>query len=193
MFTGNNQRAQFMAELMIQNKLGLVWACETALEFLNEDLLKLLYKAGLRSVNVGVESGDDGILSNVQRRAEQQRRSEHLVDFCNKVGIRVSAFYCLGLPLDTEATIRKTINYAKRLNTHVATFNVFTPYPGTPLYERVKNDIFDHDWEHYTSFTPVYRHPHLSVEQLEHLREEAFLSFYFRPQYTAFFLERIMK
>lgn len=193
MFTGNNQRAQVMAELMIEHKIGLEWACETALEFLNEDLLDLMHRAGLRSINVGVESGSDEVLADVQRRAEQQRRSEYLVDYCNKIGIRVSAFYCIGLPKDTEKSIRTTMDYAKRLNTHVATFNVFTPYPGTPLYERVKNDIFDHDWQHYTSFTPVHRHPTLAPDQLESLREEAFLSFYFRPRYVGFFFKRMLQ
>ncbi len=192
MFTGNNNRAQRIAELIIEKNVGIEWACETALEFLTEPLLDLMRRAGLRAVNVGIESGDDSVLVNVQRRAVQQRDSEHLVDYCNKIGVRVSAFYCIGLPSDTEKTIQSTIAYAKRLNTHVATFNVFTPYPGTPLYERVKGDIFDHQWDHYTSFTPVHRHPTLSPEHLESLREQAFLSFYFRPQYAASFARRML-
>ena len=192
MFTGNNNRAQQIAELMIEKRVKLEWACETALEFLNEKLIDLLYRAGLRSINVGVESGNDEVLFDVQRRATQQRQSEHLVAYCAKRGIRISAFYCIGLPQDTEKSIHETIHYAKRLNTHVATFNVFTPYPGTPLYERVKHEIFDHDWTHYTSFTPVHRHPVLSPEQLETLREKAFLSFYFRPKYFTSFLKRML-
>ncbi len=193
MFTGNNMRAQVLAELMIKSKLDLHWACETALEFLSEELLDLLYRAGLRSINVGVESGSDEVLQDVQRRATEQRRSEHLVQYCHRKGIRVSAFYCIGLPADTEETIRKTMAYARKLNTHVATFNVFTPYPGTPLYDRVKDEIVDTNWEHFTSFTPVHRHPTLSAERLEKLREEAFLSFYYRPQYVASFLGRMLK
>ena len=191
MFTGNNRRAEEIAELMIRKRLNLEWACETALEFLNEELLKLMYRAGLRSINVGIESGNDEVILDVSRRTQQQRASEHLVDYCHKLGIRVSAFYCIGLPADTETTIHETMAYALKLNTHVATFNVFTPYPGTPLYDRVKDAIFDHNWEHYTSFTPVHRHPSLSPERLETLRENAFLSFYFRPKYIISFLRRM--
>lgn len=192
MFTGNNNRAEKIAELLIGKNIGIEWACETALEFLNEKLLNLLHRAGLRAINVGIESGNDDVLISVQRRAVAQRASEHLINYCNKIGIRVSAFYCLGLPEDTEETIKNTMNYAKRLNTHVATFNVFTPYPGTPLYEKVKHEIFDHHWDHYTSFTPVHRHPLLSPEKLAKLREQAFLSFYFRPQYFLSFLQRML-
>lgn len=192
MFTGNNNRAQLIAELMIERKLDLEWACETALEFLTEPLIDLLHRAGLRSINVGVESGNDAVLMDVQRRMHQQRESEHLVEYCHKKGIRISAFYCIGLPADTEDTINETIEYAKRLSTHVATFNIFTPYPGTPLYERVKDEIFDHNWLHYTSFTPVHRHPILDPKKLEKLREKAFVSFYFRPQYFANFIQRML-
>lgn len=192
MFTGNNNRAEQIAEQMIRKKMDLQWACETALEFLNEGLIDLLYRAGLRSINVGIESGSDEVILDVQRRTHEQRESEHLVKYCNKKGIRISAFYCLGLPVDTEETIHETMEYAQRLNTHVATFNIFTPYPGTPLYERVKHGIFDYDWSHYTSFTPVHRHPRLSPERLEELREKAFVSFYFRPRYFASFLQRML-
>lgn len=192
MFTGNNNRAQQIAELILKRGLDIHFACETALEFLNEKLIDLLYRAGLRSVNVGIESGNDQVLTDVQRRMTQQRDSEHLIAYCHKKGIRVSAFYCIGLPADTEETIRETIAYAKRLNTHVATFNIFTPYPGTPLYAKVKNEIFDHDWNHYTSFTPVHRHPLLTTQQLEKLREDAFVSFYFRPKYIFSFLRRML-
>ncbi|MDD5217792.1 MAG: radical SAM protein, partial [Candidatus Omnitrophica bacterium] len=185
MFTGRQTRAEIIAQGMIEKKLDLEWACETALEFLDENLIDLLHSAGLRAVNVGIESGSDAVLNDVQRRTQEQRRSEHLVDYCRKKGIHVAAFYCIGLPQDTEETIRHTIEYATQLNTDVATFNVFTPYPGTPLYERVKHEIFEPRWEQYTSYTPVWRHPSLSSERLEQLREEAYLSFYFRPQYFA--------
>ena len=193
MFTGQSTRAQVLAELIIKRNLGLQWACETALEFLDEDLLDLMYRAGMRSINVGIESGSDNVLQDVQRRAVEQRKSEHLVAYCHKKGIHVSAFYCIGLPEDSEDTIHTTIEYAKRLNTHVATFNVFTPYPGTPLYERVKHEIFDENWEHYTSFTPVHRHPTMAPDKLEALREKAFLSFYFRPQYFSSFVSRMLQ
>ena len=55
--------------------------------------------------------------------------------------IQVSAMYILGFPTDTNETINKTINYAKKLNTTYAQFSVWTPYPGTPVFNEYKDKI----------------------------------------------------
>jgi hypothetical protein len=62
---------------------------------------------------------------------------------------------------------------------------VFTPFPGTPLYERVKGDIAVEDWEAFDCYTPVIRHPHLSAEEILRLKEWAFVSYYYRPAWLA--------
>ena len=53
----------------------------------------------------------------------------------------VAVFYVLGLPEDTRESIEETVRYAKQLNTHVAQFFVFTPFPGTPVYENCEATV----------------------------------------------------
>ena len=70
----------------------------------------------------------------------------------------VSAMYIIGFPTDTEETINKTINYAKSLNTSFAQFSVWTPYPGTPIFEKFKNKISVEKYESFDQYNLVYQH-----------------------------------
>jgi anaerobic magnesium-protoporphyrin IX monomethyl ester cyclase len=184
-FSLRRKRAVELAEGMLRQSFDLRWACETRMDCLDVELLELLHRAGLRVLNVAVESANEAVLKDVARKPIPVRHQEEILAACDRLGIRATVFYVLGLPEDTEASIRETIRYAKRLNTHVAQFFVFTPFPGTPLYERVKGDIAVEDWEAFDCYTPVIRHPHLSAEEILRLKEWAFVSYYYRPAWLA--------
>jgi len=172
-----------LMEGILQRGLTIRFGCETRMDLLDEELLDLMYRAGLRAVNCGVESVDKDVLKSADRNMSFHKLEQE-VRHCEARGIKVAAFYVFGLMADTEATIRRTLDYAKHLNTFVAQFHINTPFPGTKVYEEVKDTITDHDWSHYDSFTPVFRHPQLSNDQLIHLRQEAFTSYYFRLTYV---------
>ncbi|MDD5148719.1 MAG: radical SAM protein [Candidatus ainarchaeum sp.] len=190
LFTVNKKRSAEIADGIIKNKLGLEWGCETRLDCLDIPLLEKLYEAGLRSLNIGIESSDSKILESASRKPIEIKHQESMIEHCGRLGIKVSAFYILGLPDDTEKSIRRTIEYAKKLDTHIAQFFICTPFPGTEFFEETKKSIFEKDWEKFDSFTPVFRHKNLSPEQILALKEKAFQEYYFRPSYMAKFLAR---
>jgi anaerobic magnesium-protoporphyrin IX monomethyl ester cyclase len=177
--------ASWVEELMtgmLSADLHMTFGCETRMDLLNAPLIALMQQAGLRVINCGVESVDHQVLRSADRNMSFEKL-ESEVRNCESQGIKVAAFYVFGLPADTEQTIRATIKFAKRLNTFVAQFHVNTPFPGTKVYDQVKDRITDHDWSHYDSFTPVFTHPNLTEAQLVRLRHAAFTSYYFRPAY----------
>ena len=131
-------------------------------------------------------------LAGTGRTAQDPDKQFELIRQCDKLGIRVTAFYLFGLPNSTAEDMRETARYARRLNTHVASFNIVTPYPGTEFYEQVEGQIFENDWTRFTSYTPVMRHEHVTIKELEKLKEDAFLRFYFRPAYILKFLQRML-
>ena len=191
LFTVDKKRTIDIAQSIIDSGLNIEWACETHLQHLDEKLLDLLYKAGLRAINVGIESVDADVLKNASRVNAEIKQQEKMVSYCDKLGIRVSAFYVFGLPTDTEETIKRTIKYAKNLNTHTAQFFISTPFPGSEFYETVKDRLFTQDWEQFNSFTPVFKHKNLSVKQLLNLKEYAFVSYYFRLRYLWSYFRRM--
>lgn len=181
LFTADRKRVVAMCEGLLRAGLYVRWACETRLDLLDQPLLDLMYRAGLRVLNVAVESSDEAVLAGVKRKNAAVSHQEAIIHYCDQKGIRVTVFYVLALPEDTEATVRQTVSYAKRLNTHVAQFFVCTPFPGTDFYESLKERIFETNWERFDCYTPTFRHDHLQPEQILRLKEWAYCSYYYRP------------
>jgi anaerobic magnesium-protoporphyrin IX monomethyl ester cyclase len=186
--TFRKERAQEFADLLLSRGLDVRWSMEARTDKLDPQLIDILYRAGLRSVEVGVESANELTLRGNLRKAIPKSHQEKIVNYCHKLGIRVIANYTLGLPNDTVEGILDTVRYAKRLNTFAIQFTVTTPYPGTHFYDNVRHLIFDDNWEHFNGWTCVYRHPNISPAELHRLREYAYVSYHLRPRYVWRFL-----
>jgi len=185
LFICGKQRTKEFAEKMISNNLKIIWSCETRLDQIDKELLDIMYRAGLRNINVGIESSDPEILKKSQRLPVSNGYQNEMVDYCHKLGVTVAAFYLIGLEDDTKESVLETIKYAKKLNTLVAQFALVTPYPGTGFFEKLEKEklITNYNWEDYDEYTPVFKHKNLKVEELLKLKEIAFASYYFRPVY----------
>jgi anaerobic magnesium-protoporphyrin IX monomethyl ester cyclase len=187
--TFNKKRAHEFAELLLRYNLDVRWSMEARTDRLDPELIQLLYRAGLRSIEVGIESFDPKVLRGNKRKAIPKTQQESIIECCHKLGIRVIANYTFGLPNDTTEGIRETIRYAKKLNTFAIQFTVTTPYPGTQFYETVRDSIFERNWERFNGWTSVYRHPTITPEDLHRLRESAYVSYHLRPRYVWRFLQ----
>jgi anaerobic magnesium-protoporphyrin IX monomethyl ester cyclase len=187
--TFDRARAWEFAETLLRRGLRVRWSMEARTDRLDTELIDLLYRAGLRSVEVGVESSDEGTLKWNRRRAIPKDHQEHIIEQCHRRGIRVIANYILGLPNDTVHGILDTIRYAKKLNTFAIQFTVTTPYPGTMFYDNVKHLLSETDWERFNGWTSVYRHPRISAGELHRLREYAYVTYHLRPRYVWRFLK----
>ena len=187
--TFDKERAHEFAEGILKRRLDIRWSMEARTDRLDLDLINVLHRAGLRSVEVGIESSNEQMLKKNLRKATPKNHQEMIIDHCHRLGIRVIANYTLGLPNDTLAGIRDTIRYAKKLNTFAIQFTVTTPYPGTQFFQNVKHLIFERDWERFNGWTSVFRHPSISPDRLHRLREYAYVSYHLRPRYVWRFLQ----
>lgn len=191
-FTFDRKRTEEIAKSIIKRGLKVKWVCETRLDLLDEKLIDLLYAAGLRVLKTGVETVDLELMKRMKRKPIEIDHQERIIKYCDKKGIKVVAFYIIGLPNDTKENILNTIKYAKKLNTYGAQFTVCTPFPGTEFYEEIKGSI-DEDWDKFDSFTPVFKHQNLSKPEIEKLKEKAFLDYYSNPRYLIKFITRRMR
>ena len=189
LFGANKEHAKVIASEMISRKFSLPWVCETRLDLLDNKTLDLFCRAGLKSVNVGIESPNVGLLKAAGRKSIEEGHQRRVIRHCNDRGIKVTAFFILGLPNDTVESVEQTIEYAKSLDVNVASFRICTPYPGTKFFESVKDRIYA-GWQDFDTYTPVFRHENISRKQLLRLKEKAFVEFYFRPGFILNFFRR---
>jgi len=175
---------QFCEEIKKRN-VKIYWGMETRLDILNEENLKQMFDAGLRNINVGIETIVPEIAKKNKRLLVQTKHQEKIIAICKKLGIKISAFYIIGYMGDTIETVENTIKYAIKLNTSVARFCVSTPYPGTQFYyDMSKEDkLLTKDYEQYTQFNLVYKHENFTPDQITNLLQGAYRKYYYRPTF----------
>jgi radical SAM superfamily enzyme YgiQ (UPF0313 family) len=103
-----------------------------------------------------------------------------------KAGIKNWGYFIIGLPGETEATIRDTIDFAKALPLDIALFHIAAPHPGTPFfYEVVREGWFRPGtrWEQVDmDKETVLNYPGLSTQRLMYWQKRAFREWAFRPR-----------
>ena len=182
-----------LCESILKEKLRLKWVCETKVDLLDKGLLDIMHEAGLRVLNTGIESTNIDSLKNLGRLQPENIKQEEIIRYCDKLGIKVTAFYMLGLPEDTAGGIENTIRYAKLLNTNVAQFFIHTPFPGTEYFNNMKKEISEKDWHKFDCYHPVLKHKNITNDELLKLKELAFTSYYFRLKYLLKFIQRNLR
>jgi len=127
--------------------LGIAWRCFVRGDLImrhGRDFVKIMADSGCIEVGMGVESGSDAILKNIQKgeTVSDIRLATELLDQC---GIRVKAFFILGLPGESPGTLKETVHLANELPFSSCDFTIFQPYAGSPICEN-KQD-YDIDWD----------------------------------------------
>ena len=191
----DREQIKEFARLMKEKKVKIKFGIETRLDILNKEILEELFDVGLRSLNVGIETVHEKIAKENKRKLIEVKHQEDIIKYCNKLGIKISAFYIFGLVGDSAENIKKTVDYAIKLNTNVAQFCISCPYPGTGFYNELttKNLITEENFEKFNSVNLVFKHGNLTEKQLKNLQEYAFKKYYFRGNYIFNFLKWQLK
>ncbi|MCF7861342.1 B12-binding domain-containing radical SAM protein [Candidatus Woesearchaeota archaeon] len=175
--------------LLIKKKIRIEWGIETRLDLLNRQIIQKMYKAGLRNINIGIETSNEEIATRNKRKIYPLQKQESIVRFCNNLGVKLSAFYMFGYEDETVDNMKQTLEYAKKLNTILARFCIATPYPNTPHYDVVKKEgrIITDDFEKYTQFNLVFKH-NVAEKALMKMLRTAYREYYFRLSYILGFI-----
>jgi len=170
---------------IIKKKLDLWWWCLSRIDLLlrNEEMVREMVRAGAKSVFIGVESSNPRTLEELRKGIDVEE-TVRTVEMLKRNGLEIHASYILGGLDDTIKTIHDTIRFAKRLDTNIAQFSILTPYPGTVVYEQVKDRIFKwrSPWSFFDMQHLVFRHDHLSFIRMEWLLLKAHLLYYTRSK-----------
>lgn len=200
-FSLNNDFGIKFCEEIIKNKINkkISWICETRVDLIDKELIKLMRLANCKRILFGIESATEEILNDISKKytLEQIKKS---VQICKKAGIEVGGFFMLGLPKDTKETCERTISFAKELDLDFAKFAITVPFPGSKLYDDLKREykLNRDDWENFTTFNPdaknlVYAPDMMSKEELIEIQKKAHLMFYLQPRIILKTIFRISK
>jgi anaerobic magnesium-protoporphyrin IX monomethyl ester cyclase len=184
-FTVDKSRTEELCDEIMKRNLKIVWNCGTRVDMVTKKLLIKMKKAGCASVWFGVESGTQEVLDEMHKGISTSQTIQ-TVNWVRELGLTPVPNVLLGFPGETKETAWKTIKFAQKISPdNLSFFNVATPLPGTPLYDRVKESggLKITDFNLYDCQTPIFDTPTLSMDELAEIYEKAFQSFYLRPSY----------
>ena len=183
LFGLSRERAFRIIEEIARLPRKIQFSIESRIELLPPETLRMMKRAGLTSVTVGIETPSDPTLQSYRRQPIDKDRQHAFIATCRELGIRTVAGFMIGFPEDTEQSIRRVRDYAIALGPTFANFNVVTPYPGTPFFEQVRDRLGEIDYGRFNVYTPMLKYDHLTPERIEWLLAKCFRRYYFRWQY----------
>ncbi len=194
-FTVDIERAKIICEKIIQAELKFPWNLINGIRVdrVDEEFLTLAKRAGCYQLAFGIESGDQASLDQVGKglKLDDVVRG---VKLTKKVGIECVGSFMLGLPGDTEESLKKTVDFALKLMPDYAKVTITIPYPGTVLFDDYdrRGLIKSKDWSKYYFHRvgDVYTHPTLSFKTIQHYYDMFYRKYYLSPR---FLVRRIAK
>ena len=163
-----------------------VWLSETRADRLDQETCELMYYGGARRVLMGIESGVDLLLGNVNKALNTDKVRQGVRNLRN-ARIQSVGLFMIGLPGETPEMTLETIEFAIDLDLDFAKFAITTPFPGSKLFEdQWQKTLFRDDWENYTTFNPdpdmlVYHPEGYDPALLIKMQSYALRRFYVRP------------
>lgn len=165
--------------------LKIRWVSQASIDIgYDDEALDLMKRSGCQGVLVGLESLDAGTLATMNKGFNMMKGGPEvaLANF-RRHKLRVYGTFVFGYDEDRPESIRETVRWAREQALFIAAFNHITPFPGTPLYERMKQEgrlIRDPWWldEQYRYNMIPFQPVHFSPKELAACCFEARKEFY---------------
>ncbi len=185
-FTSSLAQAKELMRALIPLKIR--WVSQSAINVaFDSEALELMRRSGCQGMLVGFESLEPTNLHQMNKDFNMMKGGprEALANF-RRHGIRIYGTFIFGYDNDTAETFRKTVDFAREQKLAIAAFNHITPFPGTPLYRRMKSEgrlLFEAWWldDRYRYNMIPYRPKNMSPEELAERCVESRRSFYSWP------------
>jgi anaerobic magnesium-protoporphyrin IX monomethyl ester cyclase len=144
-FTLNKQRTIKVCHYL--KKQGIIWRCLVRADLVvkyGADFIDMMIDSGCVGVGIGVESGSDTILKNINK-SETTSQMREAIAMLKDRGMFVKAFFIVGLPGESEETLKETETFLREAQLDDIDCKIFQPYPGSPIYEN--RDKYDIKWD----------------------------------------------
>lgn len=190
-FTANPSRVTKICQKL--KPLNITWSTTARLDT-DKEILKVMKEAGLRLLVVGYESGSQDILNNIGKGTTLSQARDFTRE-CKNLGIKIHGAFILGLPGETNNTIKESTKFACDLDLDTIQVSLATPYPGTKFYQLCKENNYLSpesmvDDKGYQLCGVSY--PGLSSQDIFYGVEGFYKKFYSRPHFILRMIKKIV-
>jgi anaerobic magnesium-protoporphyrin IX monomethyl ester cyclase len=182
-FLMDKKKTHKIMDLLIQKKLDLdIWISGIRITDADEELFKKMRKAGVKSLEFGIESGNQEVLDYYNKKITLEQ-VEKAVKLSKKIGFFTVGNFILGAPIETEKHINDTISFAKKLNLDFAFFYGFSFLKGSKLWAEAYKQGKIKENEMFVFCDSRRGLCNFTAEELREKLSKAYLSYYMSPKY----------
>ncbi len=175
------KRVARICELIIEERLHIMWACAARVDAVDEDLLRLMKRAGCIRISYGVESGSPRVLRLMEKHVSI-RQIREAVSITKRVGIPVYIYFVYGMPGETIQDVYMSRQLLLELKPDYMTQSIATPFPGSELYNHAATHgwLDGKAWSRYNyPFDHVMELP--SIADILRIQSKILIEFYTKP------------
>ena len=182
-FLFEKKRAEKIMDLLIEKQLNIdIWIAGIRVTDADKNLFKKMRKAGVKSIEFGIESGNQDVLNYYDKKItlDQIRKA---VSLSKRIGFLTIGNFILGSPIETEKHMNDSINFAKELNLDFAFFYPFSYLKGSAIWDDAFQKGIVKETDLYLMNNSREGLGNLPYEVFRNKITEAYRRFYFSPRY----------
>lgn len=144
MFLTNQKRVKDFCEAYVKNDIGISFGFMARVEYINEEIMKILKDAGCSRIHFGIESGNEEIRKKYLNRQMTNEQIINAFQLCKKYGVRTVSFNMIGHPFETKETIKDTFDLNRKCEPSGFQMSIMYPFVGTKIRDIFKESgLFD--------------------------------------------------
>jgi radical SAM superfamily enzyme YgiQ (UPF0313 family) len=170
-----------ICNLIIKNNIKCAFSCPNGIraDRIDDELIKLMKRAGFYYCALGIESANRVVLENINKK-ESIETIQNAINILKRNGIVSQGFFIFGLPGETKESIEETINFSLRSGLDRAQFMILDVLPGCELWNDLKGKFMS-NFSKKSYKEPEWLPEGLSAADLLKAQSRAFRKFFFRP------------
>lgn len=164
--------------------LNIHWyGLSTVLIAHDDELIELIARSGCKGLLLGLETVSERSLHETRKSFNASVKYKDIIGKLHKLGIAIQGCFVFGLDHDTPDVFDTTVQFAIETGIDLPRFAVLTPFPGTPLHQRLHNEgrIMTKDWELYDGQHVVFHPKNMTFDELAKGHERAWKQVYSIP------------
>jgi anaerobic magnesium-protoporphyrin IX monomethyl ester cyclase len=167
-FNVPGKRFKEIQRMLIRNRYTFKWISNLRCQFLDREMIELMKKSGCEGVFLGIESGNDQILKNMNKVTSVEKYIEG-ISLLKEFEIVTYGSFIIGFPGETEETVQDTVHFIKESGIDFYRAQLWYCEPITPIWkEREKYNLKGSGFE--------WQHATMDAKKASSLIEEMFLS-----------------
>jgi len=188
LFVSSPKRIKEVCQAIIDRNYNFnIWAY-ARIDIMNDEMLKLMRKAGIRWLALGIESGSDEIRKGVLKGNFTKEKIKTIVKMIKDNDICVLGNFMFGFWEDKKDTMQETLDLAIELNCEYVNFYCVTSFPETSFYNelKAKGVILPTKWSQYAQVSEEFKSlptKYLTAKEVLRFRDSAFQQFFRNDRY----------